>query len=170
MGVVVCDISLKVSVNVTLFPPRHLTLKTTPNHPFPLPAALRWGDYALLSLPFVWGASLGTVFTSAVAFFTSVSPFVPPSFTALPLWGWRKGAGEKKKRGDSVNSESPRLSLSLSKLNCLLWAAFCVIYSKKEKNEKGVGGGGDMQDALREFVFPSGTECISHIMGSSSLS
>lgn len=41
MGVVVCDISLKVSVNVTLFPPCHLTLKTTPNHPFPLPAALR---------------------------------------------------------------------------------------------------------------------------------
>lgn len=31
-------------------------------------------------------------------------------------------------------------------------------------------GGGNMQDGLGEFVFPPGTECISHIMGSSSLS
>lgn len=69
-----------------------------------------------------------------------------------------------KKRGDSVSSKSLSLSFTAKRsvLSCLLYH-----FSKKEGRGKL---GENMQDALREFVFPPGTECISHIMGSSSLS
>ncbi|KAL1252954.1 hypothetical protein QQF64_017647 [Cirrhinus molitorella] len=49
-------------------------------------------DHALLSLPFDWGASLGTVFTSAGVLFTSVSGALLLSSTMiLPL-------GEREER------------------------------------------------------------------------
>lgn len=69
-----------------------------------------------------------------------------------------------KKREDSVSSKSLSLSFTAKRsvLSCLLYH-----FSKKEGRGKL---GENMQDALREFVFPPGTECISHIMGSSSLS
>lgn len=178
---VVCDIALRFQ---WLWPPPFFfqpEKKTknphtrppspTPNRPL-LPAALGRGNYALLSLPFVWGASLGTVFTSAVAFFTSASPLVLSSFTAFPLRqqtqerGRTIGETKKEERGDSVNGEPLSLSLT-AKLSALSW--LLCHFSKKERGGKK-NGGKNMQDALREFVFPPGTECISHIMGSSSLS
>lgn len=98
---VLCDIALRFQ---WLWPPTtpHLEKPTPNNPPYPnhtlLPAALGQGDYALLSLPFVWGASLGIVFTSAVAFFTSVSPLVLSSFTVLPLWGQTQERERPRKR------------------------------------------------------------------------
>lgn len=69
---------------------------------------------------------------------------------------------KKRERGDSVS-----ITKSLfSQLNCLLRAAFCVIFQRRKQTRMEE----NMQDALREFVFAPGTECISHIMGSSSLS
>lgn len=56
--------------------------------------------------------------------------------------------------------------VSFSQLNCLLGATFCVNFQRKEEKKWGE----NMQDGLREFVFPPGTECISRIMWSSSLS
>ncbi len=58
-------------------------------------------DHALLSLPLVWGASLGTVFTSAGVLFTSVSGALLLSSTMiLPL-------GEREKRSLSAVYFSP---------------------------------------------------------------
>lgn len=115
----------------------------TPNRPL-LPAALGRGNYALLSLPFVWGASLGTVFTSAVAFFTSASPLVLSSFTAFPLRqqtqerGRTIGETKKEERGDSVNGEPLSLSLT-AKLSALSW--LLCHFSKKERGGKKKMGG-----------------------------
>lgn len=111
-----------VEVSVTVTPPFFLSTRKkkqknphtrppspTPNRPL-LPAALGRGNYALLSLPFVWGASLGTVFTSAVAFFTSASPLVLSSFTAFPLRqqtqerGRTIGETKKEERGDLLTA------------------------------------------------------------------
>lgn len=46
----------------------------------------------------------------------------------------RENQKEAKKRGDSVNSDS---LVFLSQLKCLLWAAFCVIFQKKEGKNEG---------------------------------
>lgn len=57
-------------------------------------------DHALLSLPFVWAASLGTVFTSEGAFFTSVSVsgLLLSSVTILPLEGKREPHKQKERK------------------------------------------------------------------------
>lgn len=144
-----------VEVSVTVTPPFFLSTRKkkqknphtrppspTPNRPL-LPAALGRGNYALLSLPFVWGASLGTVFTSAVAFFTSASPLVLSSFTAFPLRqqtqerGRTIGETKKEERGDSVNGEPLILSLT-AKLSALSW--LLCHFSKKERGGKKMGG------------------------------
>lgn len=117
----VCEI---VSKFQWLWPPPLLTCKAhTPNSPHPtctppsssspLPAG---GHYALLSLPFAWGASLGTVFTSAVASFTSGSVLAWSLFTAFPLRG-RKQKGWKRRK--EIPLEWTRLS-SHSWTVCLL--------------------------------------------------
>lgn len=145
-----------VEVSVTVTPPFFLSTRKkkqknphtrppspTPNRPL-LPAALGRGNYALLSLPFVWGASLGTVFTSAVAFFTSASPLVLSSFTAFPLRqqtqerGRTIGETKKEERGDSVNGEPLSLSLT-AKLSALSW--LLCHFSKKERGGKKKMGG-----------------------------
>lgn len=156
---------------MTVTPPSLLTLKThtrPPSLPQP-PSSSRCSWVRRLRFTFI-AVRLGSLVGNCLHFVCGVlhlrlafSVIVLHSLTAT---GTNTGAREnqkEKKRGDSVNSESLSLShtAKLSALSCLL-----CHFSKKERKKRGE----NMQDALREFVFPSGTECISHIMGSSSLS
>lgn len=58
------------------------------------------GLHALLSLPFICGASLGTVFTSAsppLGASLASAVVLPSSLTALPLRSQRKKRGENER-------------------------------------------------------------------------
>lgn len=69
--------------------------------------ALRSLDHALLSLPFVCGASLGTVFTSAEGFFTSGSgALLFPSSTILPLGKERERESDREALSELKQSPS----------------------------------------------------------------
>lgn len=75
--------------------------------PDPLPSRCR--DHALLSLPFVFAASLGTVLTSDRAFFTSVAvsgALLLSPVMILPL----KGRREPHKKRDSLSDEYQSLA------------------------------------------------------------
>ena len=156
------EVSVTVTPPLFSFNPKKPPQKTlAPDHPPQPPTALFFlllllGNYALLSLPFVWGASLGTVFTSAVAFFTSASPLVLSSFTVLPLrqqtqeWGKTRGETKKEERGDSVNGEPLSLSLT-AKLSALSW--LLCHFSKKERG--GEKWGEKHARCFEGICFPS---------------
>lgn len=81
----------------------------------------------------------------------------PPSrLWCYPSRSYSFGGGHRKTECLLTITKSFSLAAELS-LSCLL-----CHFSKTD--------GKNMHDALREFAFPSGTECVSHIMRSSSLS
>lgn len=108
-------------------------LNRHPNPPNPnalfVPPPSRTGDYALLSLPFACGASLGTVFTSVVAFFTSVSLLALSSFTIFPL-GKKRGRNAKEKEEILLASLSLSFKAKLSVQSCLL-----CLFPKEERGK-----------------------------------
>lgn len=149
---VVRDIALRFQ---WLRPPPPSTFNlNTPPHPTGLPSAASLlppapdaarADYALLSLPLDCGASLGTVFTSVVAFGASLSPLALSSFTVLPLWDARaqeRPVGRGGGVGDTKTEEivlkanhGVSLTAKLSALSHLL-----CHFSKKAGKEMGGGG------------------------------